>query len=99
MAHDPVSRFRRFARAVTREVGALDESFLGLGRPLGAARVLNAIGHGNTDVAQIRDFLDLDSGLMSRLLRGLEDEGLIDVQPHPDDRRRRIAHPVAGLDG
>lgn len=91
MPHDPVSRFRRFARTVTREVGALDESFLGLGRPLGAARVLNAIGHGNKDVARIRDFLDLDSGLMSRLLRSLEDEGLIEVQPHPGDRRRRIA--------
>ena len=88
---DPVSRIRRFNRAVTVEVGALDGSFLGRGRPLGAARVLNAIGHGRTDVAEIRDHLELDSGLMSRLLRGLEDEGLIKSVPHPDDARRRIA--------
>lgn len=91
MTHDPVARFRRFARAVTREVGALDESFLGRGRPLGAARVLNAIGHGNGDVAQIRDFLGLDSGLMSRLLRSLEDEGMVVTHPHPEDGRRRVA--------
>jgi hypothetical protein len=65
MPHDPVSRFRRFARAVTMEVGALDTSFLGRGRPLGAARVVNAIGMGRTDVADIRDYLGLDSGLMS----------------------------------
>jgi DNA-binding MarR family transcriptional regulator/GNAT superfamily N-acetyltransferase len=88
---DPISRVRRFNRAVTSEVGALDTSFLGRGRPLGAARVLNAIGHGRIDVAELRDYLGLDSGLMSRLLRSLEDEGLIETIPHLDDARRRIA--------
>jgi DNA-binding MarR family transcriptional regulator/ribosomal protein S18 acetylase RimI-like enzyme len=88
---DPISRVRRFNRAVTSEVGALDTSFLGRGRPLGAARVLNAIGHGRIDVAELRDYLGLDSGLMSRLLRSLEDEGLIGTIPHPEDARRRIA--------
>ncbi len=88
---DPISRIRRFNRAVTSEVGALDSSFLGRGRPLGAARVLNSIGHGRTDVAEIRDYLGLDSGLMSRLLRSLEEEGLIETTAHPDDARRRVA--------
>jgi DNA-binding MarR family transcriptional regulator len=88
---DPVSRVRRFNRAVTSAVGALDSSFLGRGRPLGAARVLNAIGHGRSDVGEIRDYLGLDSGLMSRLLRSLEDEGLIETQAHKNDARRRVA--------
>ena len=88
---DPVSRVRRFNRAVTSAVGALDNSFLGRGRPLGAARVLNAIGHGRSDVAEIRDYLGLDSGLMSRLLRSLEDEGLVETNAHEDDARRRVA--------
>ncbi|UPK39655.1 bifunctional helix-turn-helix transcriptional regulator/GNAT family N-acetyltransferase [Bradyrhizobium sp. 186] len=88
---DPVSRVRRFNRAVTSAVGALDTSFLGRGRPLGAARVLNAIGHGRSDVAEIRDYLGLDSGLMSRLLRSLEDEGLIETTAQEDDARRRVA--------
>lgn len=91
MSFDPISRVRRFNRAVTAEVGALDTSFLGRGRPLGAARVLNAIGQGRTDVGEVRDYLGLDSGLMSRLLRSLEDEGLIETVPHPKDARRRIA--------
>ena len=90
MSHDPIARFRRFSRAVTSEVGALDGSFLGRGRPLGSARVLNAIGHGRTDIAQLRDYLGLDSGLMSRLLRGLEDEGLVQTRPAPADGRRRL---------
>ena len=88
---NPVSRVRRFNRAVTSAVGALDTSFLGRGRPLGAARVLNAIGHGRSDVAEIRDYLGLDSGLMSRLLRSLEDEGLVETTTHEDDARRRVA--------
>lgn len=91
MTASPVSRFRRFARAVTREVGALDTSFLGRGRPLGAARVINAIGSGRSEVGELRAYLGLDSGLMSRLLRGLEDEGLVETTPHPDDARRRVA--------
>jgi len=88
---DAISRVRRFNRAVTSAVGALDTSFLGRGRPLGAARVLNAIGHGRSDVAEMRDYLGLDSGLMSRLLRSLEDEGLVETTTHADDARRRVA--------
>jgi len=91
MSLDPVSRVRRFNRVVTSEVGALDTSFLGRNRPLGAARVLNAIGQGQQDVASIREYLGLDSGLMSRLLRGLEDEGLVETISNQQDARRRIA--------
>lgn len=88
---DAIARLRRFNRAVTREVGALDTSFLGRGRPLGMARVLQLVRPEGTDVALIRDRLDLDSGLTSRFLRSLEREGLIATETDPADRRRRIA--------
>lgn len=91
MSLDPIARIRRFNRAVTTETGVLDQSFLGRGRPLGSARVLNAIGAEGRAVSEIRDFLDLDTGLMSRLLRGLEEEGLITVTEDPADKRRRLA--------
>ena len=91
MLNDPIARTRRFQRAVTTAVGALDSSFLGRGRPLGPARVLNAIGQGMHDIGEIRAYLRLDSGLMSRLLRGLEDEGLVLVTPSEEDGRRREA--------
>ncbi|MGY3365630.1 DNA-binding PadR family transcriptional regulator [Bradyrhizobium sp. GM2.4] len=42
-------------------------------------------------MAEIRDYLGLDSGLMSRLLRCLEDEGLVETNAHEDDARRRVA--------
>lgn len=91
MDAEAIARVRRFNRAVTVEVGALDTSFLGRGRPLGAARVLNSIGRGISDVGRLRESLGLDSGLASRLLRGLEEEGLVETLAHPDDARRRVA--------
>jgi DNA-binding MarR family transcriptional regulator len=99
MPFDAVARIRRFNRAVTSEVGALDHSFLGRGRPLGAARVLNAIGQGRGDVGELRDYLDLDSGLMSRLLRSLEEEGLVETLPQPGDARRRAARLTQAGEG
>ncbi|MBL4926579.1 helix-turn-helix domain-containing GNAT family N-acetyltransferase [Fuscibacter oryzae] len=88
---ETLARIRRFNRAVTRETGAMEESFLGRGRPLGAARVLWAIGEAGRDVADLRAELALDSGLLSRILRGLEAEGLAQLEPDPADRRRRRA--------
>lgn len=87
---DAIHRVRRFNRAVTSGVGALDASFLGRGRPLGSVRVINAIGQGRSDVAVLREYLGLETSLMSRLLRGLEDEGLVETLPHNDDGRRRV---------
>ncbi|MEN5147073.1 bifunctional helix-turn-helix transcriptional regulator/GNAT family N-acetyltransferase [Brevundimonas diminuta] len=94
---DSIARIRRFQRAVTTEVGALDESFLGRGRPMGVARVLNAIGGGKTEVSEVRRYLGLDSGLMSRLLRTLEAERLIEIDAdEADNRRRRVRLTAEG---
>jgi DNA-binding MarR family transcriptional regulator/ribosomal protein S18 acetylase RimI-like enzyme len=92
---DPIARLRRFNRAVVREAGALDTSYLGRGRPLGAARVLHLVRPEGTDVALIRATLGLDSGLMSRFLRALEREHLIETRTDPADRRRSIASLTA----
>ncbi|HCB05400.1 MAG TPA: GNAT family N-acetyltransferase [Nocardioides sp.] len=80
---------RRFNRTYTQRIGALDESFLGLGLPLGAARLVFEIGSGETTVRDLRARLGLDSGQLARQLRRLEDDGLVTVAPDPDDRRRR----------
>lgn len=92
---DPIARIRRLNRAVTAEAGALDASFLGRGRPLGPARVLATIGNGTGEVAKIRAALGLDSGLMSRLLRALEREDLIETAPQQGDARRRAVRLTA----
>src|SRR6266516_4019315 len=80
---------RRFNRTVTQRIGALSEEYLARSRPLGASRVLWEIGDGGADVRAIRARLDLDSGYLSRLLRGLQDERLVRVRPARDDHRVR----------
>lgn len=92
---DPGARLRRFNRTVVREAGALDTSFLGRGRPIGAARVLHLVRPEGTDVGFIRSRLGLASGLMSRFLRALEREELIKTETDPADRRRGIARLTA----
>jgi DNA-binding MarR family transcriptional regulator/GNAT superfamily N-acetyltransferase len=86
---DPVAIVRRFNRSYTQRIGALEDSFLGLGMPLGPARLLFEIGAAPATTQALRERLGLDSGYLSRLLRRLENDGLIDVTPDPDDRRRR----------
>ncbi len=81
---------RRFNRSYTQRIGALEESFLGLGMPLGSARLLFEIGLEPGTVQALRGRLGLDSGYVSRLLRRLEDEELVRVAPDPLDRRRRL---------
>ena len=90
-----IAQVRRFNRTVTQRVGALDDRFLERGRPLGAARVLWEIGDDGCDVRSLRSRLDLDSGYLSRLLRSLEADGLIEVDPSDSDRRVRTARLTA----
>jgi DNA-binding MarR family transcriptional regulator/N-acetylglutamate synthase-like GNAT family acetyltransferase len=80
---------RHFNRTYTQRIGLLEESFLGLGMPLAAARLVFEIGPTGTTVRELRERLGLDSGYLSRLLRTLQGRGLVVVEPDPDDLRRR----------
>jgi DNA-binding MarR family transcriptional regulator/GNAT superfamily N-acetyltransferase len=91
MPHEHVAQVRRFNRVVTQRVGALDDRFLARDRPLGAARVLWEIGEDGCEVRGLRERLELDSGHLSRLLRGLEEAGLVVVEQGQRDRRVRVA--------
>jgi DNA-binding MarR family transcriptional regulator/GNAT superfamily N-acetyltransferase len=86
-----IARVRSFNRLVTQRVGALEDSFLARDRPLGQARLLWEIGTEGRDVVGLRSLLGLDSGYLSRLLRSLEADGLVVVEPHEGDRRVRVA--------
>ena len=93
---DPVvTPLRKFNLAWSQRVGALEESFLGSGRALGPNRLLFELDETGTGVAELRERLDLDSGYASRLLRQLEDEGLVRVEADPVDARRRRVVPTA----
>ncbi|MDQ2632191.1 MAG: helix-turn-helix domain-containing GNAT family N-acetyltransferase [Pseudomonadota bacterium] len=85
-----IDAVRSFNRAVTLGVGALNESYLGRGRPLGQARLLFEIGPDGSDIGSLRERLGLDSGYASRLLKSLEAEELIAIESDSSDRRRRL---------
>ena len=86
----PSGQVRRFNRAVTRRIGVLHDRFLGRHRPLGESRLLFEIGEG-CEVRELRARLGLDSGYVSRLLRALEGQGLVETVPGPTDARVRYA--------
>jgi DNA-binding MarR family transcriptional regulator/N-acetylglutamate synthase-like GNAT family acetyltransferase len=93
-----VGQVRSFNRTVTQRIGALDDAFLARGRPLGQARLLWEIGQHGASLRDLRTRLDLDSGYLSRLLRSLEDDGLVTVGRSRSDGRVRIARLTnAGL--
>jgi DNA-binding MarR family transcriptional regulator/GNAT superfamily N-acetyltransferase len=86
---EQTAQVRRFNRTVTARVGVLHDRYLGRERPVGEARLLWEIGPLGQDVRRLRDRLGLDSGYTSRLLRSLEADGLVTVEPQPQDRRVR----------
>jgi DNA-binding MarR family transcriptional regulator/GNAT superfamily N-acetyltransferase len=96
---DHVAVLRRFNRSFTARIGVLEDRFLGLDRPLGHARILFEVGRADGPVAvrDLRTRLDLDSGYLSRILRALEADGLIEVITDPADaRQRRVRVTAAG---
>jgi DNA-binding MarR family transcriptional regulator/N-acetylglutamate synthase-like GNAT family acetyltransferase len=84
-----IEQVRRFNRIVTQHVGALEDSYLQRGRPLGQARLLHEIGRDGIDIRVLRERLKLDSGYVSRLLRSLEAQGLVQTHAQTGDGRVR----------
>jgi DNA-binding MarR family transcriptional regulator/GNAT superfamily N-acetyltransferase len=89
MSRQQIEQVRRFNRVVTQHVGALEDSYLQRGRPLGEARLLHEVGRDGIDVRVLRERLKLDSGYVSRLLRSLEAQGLVKTQGRKGDGRVR----------
>jgi DNA-binding MarR family transcriptional regulator len=91
-----IARVRSFNRLVTRQVGVVNDRYIGR-RPLGESRVLYEIGAAGATPRDLRARLGLDSGYLSRLLRSLEGDGLVEQRPNPrDGRTKRLALTRAG---
>ncbi len=99
-----VDAVRAFNRFHTRLVGALDEHLLKSDYALPQVRVLYEIAHAPRDRApsasDIAQLLRLDAGYMSRLVAGLEADGLVERQASADNARRmelRLSERGRGL--
>ena len=82
---------RGFNRFYTSAIGVITDRYLGQARPLGEARLLFEIGARGASVRDLRSTLDLDAGYLSRLLRSLQGQGLVQVRSRPGDSRARVA--------
>lgn len=83
-----IALVRSFNRLVTRQVGALNERYLGR-LPLGESRVLFEIGTEGATPRDVRARLALDSGYLARLLGSLRRRGLVEEAPDPADGRTK----------
>ena len=92
-----VAAVRRFNRVITQRVGALEDEYLSRQRSLGLSRLLWEIGPEGTEVRSLRARLGLDSGYVSRQLRVLESQGLVQVSADSgsEDGRVRTARLTA----
>jgi DNA-binding MarR family transcriptional regulator/GNAT superfamily N-acetyltransferase len=98
MEADLINQVRRFNRTVTRRIGALNDGYLARTRSLGQARLLWEIGTDRPQLRALRSRLGLDSGYLSRLLRTLEGDGLVELDTDPSDARiRTVRLTPAGL--
>ena len=96
MNEQDIALVRSFNRLVTRQVGVVNDRYIGR-RPLGESRVLFEIGADGATPRDLRARLGLDSGYLSRLLRSLEGDGLVEQLPNPSDgRTKRLALTRAG---
>ena len=97
MSDASVAQVRRFNRIAGERIGALQDNFLGLRRPIGEARLLWEVGPDGADVRDLRARLGLDSGYASRLIRALEDDHLVSVTSGAEDARvRRVVLTARG---
>jgi DNA-binding MarR family transcriptional regulator/N-acetylglutamate synthase-like GNAT family acetyltransferase len=96
IAEEDIALVRSFNRLVTRQVGALNDRYLGR-RPLGESRVLFEIGLEGATPRDVRARLGLDSGYLSRMIRSLQRDGLVEERPNPvDGRTKRLCLTRAG---
>ena len=86
-----VAAVRRFNRTVGQRTGTIADTFLRRARPYGESRILWEIGSEGAEIRGLRARLGLDSGYVSRVLRSLRDQGLIDVTTSRRDGRVRLA--------
>ena len=95
-ANERIAAVRRFNRFYTQRIGLLAESWAGSPFTLAEARVLyEIVRHDRTTAKEIAQFLGLDAGYLSRMLRRFEQRDLIARKPSATDARQSLLSMTA----
>lgn len=90
-ADETVATVRRFSRFYTRRIGVLQEALLGTDLSLPEGRLIYEIALADrTTATELAHDLGLDAGYMSRLLKSLQQRGLVSRNPSVTDARQSI---------
>jgi DNA-binding MarR family transcriptional regulator/GNAT superfamily N-acetyltransferase len=88
---DAVERFRRFTRFYTRRMGILQEALLGSAFTLAEGRIVYEIARRErTTASDLVATLELDRGYVSRLVKGLEERGILVRNIAESDARQNL---------
>jgi len=88
-----IDALRRFNRFYTRKIGVLEEGLLQSPFSLTEARLLYELARREKSTAgEVADYLGLDAGYLSRMLRGFQNRGLLAKSPSKADRRQTLLH-------
>jgi DNA-binding MarR family transcriptional regulator/GNAT superfamily N-acetyltransferase len=86
---EQIAALRDFNRFYTSRLGMTRHGLHNTEHPLAEARVLYELGaHGVLETSALKAALAIDAGQLSRLVKRLEDQGLVQRLPSPTDARR-----------
>lgn len=88
---DRIEAVRRFNRFYTRQIGLLQDGLLRSPFTLSEARIIYELAHQEGATAtQLVEELGLDAGYLSRILRSLQERGVLERTPVATDRRQYL---------
>jgi len=86
-----VEQVRAFNRFYTRELGILNERYLGEQFTLAELRILFEVaGKTMVTATQLAELLAMDKGYVSRIIKVLKKQGVLDSLPDPRDSRKKV---------
>lgn len=86
-----LDRIRTSARNIVRDLGFMDSKLAGTQLPPSAVHTIIEVGYGTVSTAsELGSLLHLEKSSISRMLKKLEAEGLLTVEPDVSDRRVQV---------